>query len=57
MTNVVNIKNYHRFNAKASALNMKMLKAKVEDMKLADFRKDANVNEVVPEKTISNERQ
>ena len=57
MTNVVNIKNYQRFNAKASALNMRILKAKVEDMRLADFRKDANVNEVASEKTISNERQ
>ena len=57
MANIVNLKNYHRFDAKASMVHMQMLKARVEDMKLADLKREATVNEVSIEKTISNERQ
>ncbi|MBR2299612.1 MAG: hypothetical protein IJ870_03455 [Alphaproteobacteria bacterium] len=57
MTNVVNLREYNRFNTRASKTNLDMTRALVATMKLADEKKSANVKEADLEKTVSRERQ
>lgn len=56
MTNLVSLADFKRFEAHRARLNMDVLKARVEAMKLANKPKDTHLNEEVQDKTKVLER-
>ena len=57
MANVISLKNCKRFERHRSSLDMRVLKASVEVMKLADQPREANSGEILQEKSLTPERQ
>jgi len=57
MANVISLKNCKRFERHRSSLDMRVLKASVETMRLADQPRDANSGEIIQEKSLTPERQ
>lgn len=57
MANVISLKNCKRFERHNSSLNMRVLKALVETMRLADGPRDSISAEIVQDKSLTQERQ
>lgn len=57
MANVISLKNCKRFERHYSSLNMRVLKASVETMRLADSPRDSTSAEIVQDKSLTQERQ
>ena len=57
MANGISLKNYKRFERHYSSLNMRILKASVATMRLADGPRDSSSAEIVQDKSLTQERQ